>query len=163
MHEPLATKLLARASELDAAAVGRSSVSELRAAALEAGISPAAFDEALAEMHSVRPRRRRLRYAALALLALLAASTVVILQRSVAISSVASAGQIVEEALPLRCLSPADAAALIRPLLGKRSSVVFTVTGASRVITVRATPEEMLEAKSTLDQQESAATACPRG
>ena len=49
LSEPAATQLLARASELDAALKGGTSIANLRAAAAEAGISSTAFDAALVE------------------------------------------------------------------------------------------------------------------
>ena len=49
--QPVAERLLERASELDAALRGGTlAVSDLRSAATEAGISPEAFDAALAEL-----------------------------------------------------------------------------------------------------------------
>ena len=45
-----ARRLLARASELEAARGSELSVTELREAAREAGIAPAAFDQALTEL-----------------------------------------------------------------------------------------------------------------
>ncbi|HEV8361990.1 MAG TPA: hypothetical protein VGQ52_00615 [Gemmatimonadaceae bacterium] len=66
LPEQVASRLLTRASELDAAQRAGSVVAELRAAATEAGISPAAFDAALSELHAgkaqlpdeIKPRRR---------------------------------------------------------------------------------------------------------
>lgn len=49
LPEEAARRLLARASELEAARGAELSVAELREAAGEAGISPAAFEQALAE------------------------------------------------------------------------------------------------------------------
>ena len=50
LSEPVRTRLLERATELDAAYRVGGTVAELRAAAIEAGISASAFDAALAEM-----------------------------------------------------------------------------------------------------------------
>ncbi|MGH7695028.1 MAG: hypothetical protein ACRENH_08605 [Gemmatimonadaceae bacterium] len=66
LPEHMASRLLTRASELDAARRAGAAVSELRAAATEAGISPAAFEAALSELreakaqvlHEMKPRRR---------------------------------------------------------------------------------------------------------
>ena len=66
LPEQVASRLLTRASELDAAQRAGSAVAELRAAATEAGISSAAFDAALSELHEgkgqvpdeIKPRRR---------------------------------------------------------------------------------------------------------
>ena len=51
LSEESAAKLLARAIELDAVRSAGASVTELRAAATEAGIAPEAFDQALREIH----------------------------------------------------------------------------------------------------------------
>src|SRR5688572_27726870 len=57
LTESVAARLLARASELDAARLAGVSVSELRAAAVEAGISTRAFDAALAELQGAEQAR----------------------------------------------------------------------------------------------------------
>ncbi|HEX6051081.1 MAG TPA: hypothetical protein VFZ21_17495 [Gemmatimonadaceae bacterium] len=68
LPEDAARRLLARASELEAARVTEMSVAELREAAREAGITPGAFEQALAELRAgdpaaaaglASPRRRR--------------------------------------------------------------------------------------------------------
>ena len=66
LPEDAARRLLARASELEAARGAELSVAELREAAREAGIAPAAFEQALAELRDEEravpavpaPRRR---------------------------------------------------------------------------------------------------------
>ena len=50
--EETARRLLARASELEAARVAELSVAELRDVAGQAGIGPGAFDQALAELRA---------------------------------------------------------------------------------------------------------------
>ena len=64
--EQVATRLLERASEMDAARTSGSSVADLRAAAAEAGISAQSFDAALAELQrevtvgaAIAPKRSR--------------------------------------------------------------------------------------------------------
>src|SRR4029450_3028146 len=57
LTEPVAARLLARASELDATGLAGVSVSELRAAAVEAGISTRGFDAALAETQAAEQAR----------------------------------------------------------------------------------------------------------
>jgi cytoskeletal protein RodZ len=63
LPQAVSDRVLARASELDAALRSGASVVQLRAAALEAGISGEAFDAALAEVQRdgdpARPARRR--------------------------------------------------------------------------------------------------------
>ena len=55
LPEEAARRLLARASELEAARVSELSVAELREAAREAGIAPSAFEQALAELRARNP------------------------------------------------------------------------------------------------------------
>lgn len=50
LNEDAVRRLLARASELEAARATHLSIAELREAAKEAGIAPSAFDEALLEL-----------------------------------------------------------------------------------------------------------------
>lgn len=52
LPEEAAQRLLKRASELEAARSAELSVAELREAAREAGISPGAFEQALAELRT---------------------------------------------------------------------------------------------------------------
>ena len=55
LPEEAARRLLARASELEAARGAELSVAELRDAAREAGIAPSAFEQALAELRARGP------------------------------------------------------------------------------------------------------------
>jgi hypothetical protein len=55
LPEEAARRLLERASQLEAARSGEPSVAELREAAREAGIPPAAFEQALAEFRGTDP------------------------------------------------------------------------------------------------------------
>lgn len=91
--DALTKRVLARASELDALRRAGATVAELRAAATEAGISPEAFDAALAEMRAdqstqvspnVRTRSRSKMLLVVALAAALAAGLVFATGRSVA-------------------------------------------------------------------------------
>jgi hypothetical protein len=177
LPEPVAERLLARASELDAADRGGSAVADLRAAAVEAGISAHAFDVALTEIQGAerarlavatfqpRPRRR------MRLLATVAAASIAVgglaLSRMLlpAEAAVRSAPATVEEAILLRCLSPGEAAELIRPLLRDRhASVVISPARAARVLTVRATPEQMQRVRAALDRYEGTGSpACTTG
>jgi membrane-bound lytic murein transglycosylase B len=67
LSDDAAAMLLARASQLDAAAADQTSIAELRQAARNAGIAPEAFEQALSEFHAANavaapnpppPRRR---------------------------------------------------------------------------------------------------------
>lgn len=169
---PAATRLLERASELDADRLTGAALADLRAAALEAGITADAFDAAVAELREGaqarvpdarrarrRPWRKGLVIGAAALLALgsLAVTRMVV--------PTTSGPPMVEEAIVLRCLSPGEAAELIRPLLGlPANSIVYSPARAPRVVTIRATPAQIQEVRSVLDQHESAGSpACATG
>lgn len=89
VSEQIAARVFARASELDSAHQARATIAELRAAAVEAGISAYAFDAALAEIRNVdmavpaqfrQPRRWRPRTWALlaGLLFIMGTSTVAV-------------------------------------------------------------------------------------
>ena len=168
-----AQRLLARASELDAAGTG-ATVTELRAAAVEAGISGRAFDAALAEMQgeagsrdvtSAGPARwhRRLGTVAISGAVLLAVAALTIIPRAVAPSvRQVDAGGMIEETFVLRCLSEGEVAALVRPLLDlRKSTVVYAPAPAPRVLTIRATPEQLRKIRPLLERHDaSGAPAC---
>lgn len=160
-----AEQLLARASELDAALRGGTlAVSELRAAATEAGISAEAFDAALAEMRDAedtpvpaaktRARPRRWKWVVAAVVALLAAGTISITRQTPGDATIPG---MEEQAILLRCLKPEQAGALVRPLLDlPTNSVVFSRDGVPSVMTIRATPAQRLEVRSVLEPYEGA-------
>lgn len=167
----VAARLFARASELDAAGSGGAPLSQLRAAAAEAGISARAFEAALAEGRaagevgeSVVPApHRRLSRGRLLAAALI---TVLVIGALAVTRPWASAGvgpPVVEEAFLLRCLSPGEAAELVRPLLGLRTNtVVISPEHAPRVLTIRGTPDQLREVRALLDRYEAAGSAaCP--
>lgn len=162
LSEPDAAQLLARASELDAALRGGTSIATLRAAAAEAGISSTAFEAALAEAHatgqargsavSARHRPKLSSWAAAAALLVLGMVTVVV-QRSTT-----PAGMI-ELSLQVRCLAPEDAAELIRPYLEPDMTVVVPPS-SHYFLRVRATPERIDRIRSVLKEAERASTSC---
>jgi len=169
LSEPVATRVLARAIELDQARASGTTVADLRAAADEVGVSAGAFDAALAEVNdraSVSPpvqskTSRRFRISVLAagivVLVAFAFATVVVPRSRAAISTV----PMEEEAIVLRCLSPSEATELIRPLLHFNEHALVRASEGSRVLTVRATAEQLKRVKSLLDQQQSAGSpAC---
>jgi hypothetical protein len=168
LSEPLASRLLARASELDAVRGAGSAVVDLRAAAAEAGISAFAFDAALAELQDhgkaslpdVRetPRRRSRMWAlTVAVAALVTAYSLARSQPAPAGDAAVPGAPIVEEVILLRCLSPGEAAELVRPLLRLRSnSVVYSPAHAPRVLKIRATPAQLQNVKSLLEKYEGA-------
>ncbi len=167
LSAPIAARLLERASELDVAHRAGSAVVELRAAAAEAGISASAFDAALVELRDsrkaslpdagVRTRRRSRMWALIgAVAALIAVGTIARSRGPSPVGEVTGPGAgFVEEAIQLRCLSPGDAAELIRPLLPHRSnSVVYSPANAPRLITIRATVAQMQSVRSLLEKHE---------
>jgi hypothetical protein len=172
LSEPDAARLLARASELDAANRGGAAVADLRAAAAEAGISTGSFDAALGELEAAeqarvpdvsgrRQRARRWAFGA-AVAALIAVGTLAVLEMRAPGDAATPGGvPIVEEAVLLNCLSPAEAAEVIRPILDEQTTIVVSPDRAPRVITIRATPAQMERVRSVLDRYEGAgSTAC---
>jgi len=168
LPQPVAERLLERASEMDAIRAAGSAVADLRAAAGEAGISTHAFDAALAELQEaeqprvldVRTQRRRgLQLWAVAASALIAIGALAV-SRTPSSDAAVPGVPVVEEAISLRCLSPGEAAELIRPLLQLRSNtVVYAPARAPRVLTVRATAEQLQRVKEVLEKYESAGSA----
>lgn len=160
----VAERLLRRATLLDTARADMVSVSDLRAGAAEAGISRAAFDTALAELHAeasgrsdaraggTMRRRRVRRLGAVAALAIAAAVAGVVQLRHVRQTPVTS---LVEETILVRCLAPEDAAELVRPVLDDgQSSATIHRGNAFRAIRIRATPAAMRRVKALLAEQE---------
>ena len=173
-----AARLLARASELDAERRAGTPVTELRAAAAEAGISAPAFEAALAELHGARPvrdgdapaRRRRnpLKSFVVAMaVILLPLGALMVARTSVpapATAPVSAGAPIVEEALLLRCLPAGEAAQLIRPLLRFRENSVVVAAHAPRVLTVRGTAAQLREVRVLLERYERAESpSCAAG
>jgi hypothetical protein len=171
LPDPVAARLLDRASQLDAALRTGAPVAELRAAAAEAGISAAAFDAALAELRAAeeqrtrqateRPRRSRARPLAAVLLGLAAFASMAVFRRATPVDNAAAAAvPVVEQAFLLRCLSSGEAAELMRPLLQlPTNTIVHSPARAPRVLTVRGTAEQMASVKALLDKHESAGSA----
>jgi hypothetical protein len=172
LPEPLASRVLERASELDAAQRTGTRVADLRAAAAEAGISQSAFDAAVKELEREQatslddsrkgPRRR---YRIWALGAIAATITLVMWAAFRAIpmgvAAVQAEAALVEQAVVLRCIPAAEATQLIRPVLNLPGNTIVVTKGAPRVLTIRATSEQLQQVKAILDQSESAAS-CAR-
>ena len=176
LPESAVARLLARASELDAPRAAALDVAALRAAAVEAGISAHSFDAALAELRAAgpglpdvreRPRwRSRLWALAAVALALVTVSTYGVSRVIVPSGPAVEIGApMVEEALLLECLSPGEAAELIRPLLRHPSNtVVASPQHAPRVLTIRGTPTQLRDERSLLQRHETPGTAaCATG
>jgi hypothetical protein len=167
LPQPVAARLLERASELDADHRSGSAVDDLRAAAAEAGISARAFDTALAELQAnqsapeqVVKRRSRRRGRLLAVGAAIAAvligvASLWIVRRAAPIAEGTTGGPFVEESIVLRCLSAAEAAELIRPLLRLDQNIrVISSPRAPRILNVRATAAQLQSVKAALDKYE---------
>ena len=170
LPEAAAARLLTRASELEASGEVGFTVTELRVAAEEAGIPAHAFDAALAEHQGKQPappsgpasvvrgasRSRRWPWALAA-----AGTAALLLVLGVRLVSPAPA-MTVEEALMLRCLTPGEAAELVRPLLRDgQSTVEYNPVHAPRVLTIRGTPDVLERAKALLAERERAgSSAC---
>ena len=169
LSEPDASRLLARASELDAT---YRTLAELRAAAAGAGISDRAFDAALAEMRAERaptmieptptPRRPR-RLMAIVGGALLVLMLAVGVSRMVG-PALSIEAPLLREAYLLRCLSPGEAAELIRPVLTLGSNQVkASPANAPRALTVYGTREQLAQVRSLLDDLDAlGSVACTR-
>ena len=164
LDEPLAARVLARASELESALGASVTVTDLRAAAAEAGISTRAFDAALAEVQNAErahippsgPRgRRRLMWPITVMFAFLITVATFAVGRTVAPAPVPAAGSMVEEAFLLRCLSQSQAAEMIRPVLRDRThATIYAPGNAAGILRIHATPEDMQRARSVIDKYE---------
>ena len=165
LPDPIATRELERASELEALRRAGASVAELRAAALEAGISESAFEEALGEIERAeaagapevrRPTRSRLRIA-LAVIAL----ALLLLGFFVMRTIVPVPPGIVEETFTLRCIPANEAASMLRPILVRSGTISFSMRIPTE-LRITGTPEQLRQARSILAEQDvPGSPACP--
>lgn len=160
LTESARERVLRRAAEIDAAR--GSQVADVRAAAVEAGISSDAFDQAIAELESesapaVRRRRSPLQRTWLRVSAAIVAALLAFVIMRLAAPAPESVA-VTEQSFVLRCLPEQQAAELLRPVLGPNATVVTRGEG-SGIITVRGTPSELEAARSVIEGRE--ATACP--
>jgi len=122
-----------------------------------------------AENAVARVKRRRLGIIVSAFLATLLAATLWIALVRVVVPAARetvelTSNQHVTETLDLKCLSPNEAGTLISPYVRSNGSLYYLPTGGLRVITVKATPEEMKTVKSLLGRFDSApAGSCKIG
>lgn len=168
LSNPVAERVLSRASELDAALRGGTmAVSELRSAAVEAGISPEAFDAALAEVRDAdeapapnvtqQPPANRWRWAFAVAAALLAVGSLGVARMA---TPTAAGVPMIEKTFLLRCLPAGQAAALIRPVLDLPTNAV--TASADGVLIIHATSAQIEKVQSVLDPYEGAQSpACP--
>jgi hypothetical protein len=162
LAEPEKARLLERASELDVAHASGAEVRELRAAAMEAGISTTAFDAALAEMRGGERTRvaesgnRRARNWALGVAAAALVIIGVALSRAPTHSGIPAGTPLVDQTIVLRCMSANEAAALVRPILNLRDNVItVSPSEAPHLLRVRATADQIVRAQSAIDAFES--------
>ncbi|MEO7520176.1 MAG: hypothetical protein ABIW79_00030 [Gemmatimonas sp.] len=177
----VAARLLARASELDMqygddnAVVTQSveidlrAVTDLRKAAIEAGISRRAFDAAFAELGRVeqdrvpdvsrRPMRRsRMWGLVAAAVTVIAAGAIAVEQSRPWMPTAAT----VEEAFVLRCITAEEATPLVLSVVGDPRNTQLTIhTSAPRVLTIRTTPAQMRNVRAVLAEYEG--TGSPAG
>jgi len=170
LSEPVRARLLERATELDSAYRAGGTVAELRAAAIEAGISAPAFDAALAELRDAEQSRasvgqpatkprRPWRPLAAAIAAVVALGSVGLARNPTPVNASAP---MIEESIRLRCLSSSQAADLARPLLGLRTNAVVS-EGYPGELTIRATREQIEDVRAALRRNDGAGSpACAR-
>jgi hypothetical protein len=167
LSESSAARLLARARELDQLHSAGSTVADLRVAATEAGIAAPAFDAALAELQrgnvtrapALRDRARRRVVIVTVMVAVLAVATaLVVASRRARITEVGiSSPPMLDDAIVLQCLAPAEAAEIIKPLLTLRANqVIVRATDAPRVLSLRATAAQLEQVKARLAPYEVA-------
>lgn len=157
LPEALTKRVLTRASELDALRRAGATIADLRAAATEAGISPQAFEDALAEVRSgegtqiatAAPRRTRVR-AIVAAVALLIGLTLYAVRRTV----VPASSTTVVETLSMRCLTPAQVGELLRPVVNPGTTAISFSDASPGVFTIRATAADLVKVKSLLETQQ---------
>ena len=160
LPEAMTARVLTRASELDALRRAGASIADLRAAATEAGISPQAFDDALAELRNsegaqvatVAPRRTRLK-AIVAVVALLIGLALYAIARTVVPTNVTT----VVERLGMRCLTPAQVGELVRPVVDPKTTNISFSDASPGVFTITATAADVAKVKSLLENQTTCA------
>jgi hypothetical protein len=165
LPDPVATRVLARASELEALRRAGASVAELRAAALEAGISESAFEEALGEIQRAeatgspdarRPTRTRLRIGATVIAVLLFFTGIYVSRRGAP-----APPNVVEETFTLRCMPANEAASMLRPILVQTGTISFSMRIPTE-LKITGTPQQLAQARSILAVQDVAGSAsCP--
>ena len=165
LPDPVATRVLARASELETLRRAGASVAELRAAALEAGISESAFEEALGEIQRAeaagvpdvrRPTASRLRIA-------VTVATVVLFLAGifVGLRTVPGPASVVEETFTLRCLPANEAASMLRPVLVQTGTISFSMRIPTE-LKITGTPQQLEQARAILAEQDAPGSAsCP--
>ena len=153
-----ARQLLERAGQID---YESTSVETLRAAAIEAGISPAAFEAALAEMRAEQalPVIARKRWTAQRILMAMAVGVMVSLAATMlVIPNRASRAERATGEVVVRCLPMETAAGIARSTLGANSEI--TTRPGSRVLRFIGSPTDLQRLTAALADAEKTATSC---
>lgn len=162
-----AARLLARASEIDAAGGPGRSLDELRSAALEAGISSRAFDAAVGELRDgqqpaalVRARapasqwRRFSKVLSFWALTIVVPLALITARGGRSRPSRTPARGLTREAIMLRCLPATEAVELLKPVLGAPGNSLRNSDQTPRTLIVIATPEQLTRVHAVIDQAE---------
>ena len=165
LPDPVASRLLERAGELEAMRRAGASVAELRAAALEAGISEGAFEEALAEIQEKeaagvpdvrRPVRSRLRIVAAVTLSLLLLAGVWVARRAARTSA-----PVFRQTFSLRCIPAHEAASMLRPILMQTGSIAFQMRVPTE-LTISGSSQQINQAREILAKEDvPGSSSCP--
>ena len=169
LPDPVATRVLERASELEALRRAGASVAELRSAALEAGISESAFEEALGEIQRAeaadapdirRATRSRVRIGA-AVAAIVLIVTGIFVRERVAPAPAPAPAAVVEQTFTLRCIPANEAASMLRPILVQSGTISFSMRIPTE-LKITGSPEQLRQARSILAEQDvPGSPACP--
>ena len=155
-------RLFARAAELDAAEKAGAEVDRLRAAAVEAGISPTAFDAALDEMHDkpaavVRQPPTHASRMTARIIGTLGVIVAVLVYRVTG----SSTPRTIDQSFTLSCLSVNDAAKLVEPVLDRKFDEFSISKNAPHVISIVATKEQMQQVSALIERQDAACATQP--
>ena len=167
LPDPVATRVLKRATELEALRRAGASVAELRSAALEAGISESAFEEALGEIQRAeaadapdirRATRSRVRIGAAVAGIVLIVTGIFVRER---VAPAPAPGVVVEQTFTLRCIPANEAASMLRPILVQSGTISFSMRIPTE-LKITGSPEQLRQARSILAEQDvPGSPACP--
>lgn len=165
LPDPVATRVLARASELEALRRAGASVAELRDAALEAGISESAFEEALGEIQQAEaagvPDVRRSTRSRVRVRAAIATVVFILVGIYVGRRAAPAPANVVEETFTLRCLPANEAASMLRPILVQTGTISLSMQIPTE-LKITGTPQQLEQARSILAEQDVPGSAsCP--
>jgi type II secretory pathway component GspD/PulD (secretin) len=159
LTQAAARQLLERAGQID---YESTSVDALRAAALEAGISGAAFEAALAEMRS-KPTRQATapsRSKTKRLLVGIGAVAVVVFGAAMLVVPNTVERARFSNELSVKCLPIEAAAEIARSILGQ-NGLVSMIPG-SNVLRFQGSPEDMRRVRDAVQAAERTATSCTK-